>query len=602
MGFKRRFVARQCTRHALGDNEVVVRARGSGERHITSKRKAALLMACDTFETLEDHCTWIQRQLGLSDDATRVVLRELESLSQSELVIRASSIRRSPRSPVQPIETLGIVTGNRPALSRRALRSYLDNVRRSGRSIEVVVADDTRSRDERSAFRRDLGKLSGEYGQEIRYMGLEEKKNYVEILAEKGIAADTAAYALTNLSGVQWAAGANRNCLHLDTLGRRVISSDDDLVCSMAPHPDQRDSVIFTGGDYPMDMWYFASTKDAFAFAQPRDADFVGSFSSALGQSLQGLASSDAVEFMRCPTALVELLEVDGSVGIVTSGLVGDCAHNTPLYAYLFVEGDSRSRLHATEAHFRACSRSRALFRAPPATTITNKLSFASFLFAIDNSQGLPPCPPVSTDEDVLFGNLLRWCNPGWALAQLPWAVRHQPPTERHFGQADLEGTFGTHAQLELNQLLRLVTLHASESTAARNLGAGLRALGRRLGEYVTCDRRDLELLISDLRCAAVSATIARYRAVQSRYAGEPGYWNAHMQKNIANRVAALRDPPNSPLHAAMGTRRTSMQTLSSDETVSHLRSWGNLLETWPDILQAVKDLGAAGIRMSTIT
>ena len=176
-----------------------------------------------------------------------------------------------PNAP-RPIERLAIVTCDRPNLLNRCVRSFAQNVKSSGRSVEFIVSDDSRGQANQLANRESLLTIVREFGLSIRYAAKRERGAFSDSLArEAGVDPEIARFGFSGSGGAQQAAfGANRNAMLMECAGEPFLTSDDDVVCRLSAAPDAREPVTFCRGEDPIEFWFHPSQDEALAACRPR--------------------------------------------------------------------------------------------------------------------------------------------------------------------------------------------------------------------------------------------------------------------------------------------------------------------------------------------
>lgn len=195
------------------------------------------------------------------------------------------------------IAILGILTCNRPEAAERALESYVANLTRFGRSVELAVIDDTRSAETRRGYRERLRALGKRLGRPIAYAGLEEKTRFAERLCEEsGVPAEVADFALFDVEHIGSTPGANRNAFLLHGAGELVFSADDDTVCRIAAAPDLRDGLELSAGRDPAEISFFPDRDALLRHQPPEDRDLFGLHEALLGRSFADISAAHGLD------------------------------------------------------------------------------------------------------------------------------------------------------------------------------------------------------------------------------------------------------------------------------------------------------------------
>ena len=362
------------------------------EAKLVSPAEARLLSACGQFATLESHAKRLLKSLppGTADAPGLVELLKtfVESgmmLPYADLMKRVASFPK-PEPPPR-IAWLAIPTCNRPELLRRCIRSYRDHFRKFGRFPKLLVADDSNTTEMGASTKAVVEEAAKTWGSAVEYVGLEEKRRLIDRLAEGGeIPRDILEFGILGPGGPTQGAGANRNAIMLQTMGDLVLSVDDDTVCEpcVAPEPE-RDGLKFGSDSDPSEYWFFADRQAALGFVRPAEIDVLAGHERLLGRPVHSLAHSpggagDADIGSSCGHLLQSFWQGQGDVLITSNGGVGDSGMHSGRNFPLHRSAGTRSRLLATEEHYRSALRSREIsvrfYRRPYPTAAHSSACF----------------------------------------------------------------------------------------------------------------------------------------------------------------------------------------------------------------------------------
>lgn len=225
---------------------------------------------------------------------------------------------------------------------------------------------------------------------------------YIEELTKKGFPKEVLEFGLVG------GYGGYRNVALLDSVGDRVLSTDDDTQARLYAPPDQDTERIFFGSPVqPYQDWYESREE-----WQDGGLTFV---TDVLGQH---------DKILGLPTIWPGV-----TTRVVMSGLVGDCAaaHN---YFMLFTKGEARNRLMR---RYKIARETREGLQAVQSTIVTRGNPwFRSLCFSYDATRPLPPFMPNGRGECGVFAVLLSRMH-DTAIGYLPWAIEHVPPSRAGF-------------------------------------------------------------------------------------------------------------------------------------------------------------------------
>lgn len=505
-------------------------------------------------------------------------------------------IQSSSGPPVDPhIAGIGVMTASRPALLERALHSYAQFATVHLREIEYVVFDDSKDADICAANRHVAKTFRQKYGVPVRFAGFQEKASYVQQLSEcLGHSNDILQRSLLRTEG--YTLGQNRNALILDSIGSLYFSADDDTLCSVATPPGVQQSLQISDGSDPCSYWcyqYMAQRNDGSTLTKK---DVLGTHEQLLGKRVDEIISSE----LKQNTALVTRFnDPASSVRITLNGLMGDCGWGAPFglwhqpMGYLALDGASLERLIHDDGAYRKRLQTRQVLRVTECPVLADFAFSMLTTWGFDNRQLLPPTLPTHRGQDLIFGQVLSACSKDAVVGHLPFALMHQPEPPRRFWPGEITRTA---AGIDLCRLVleavKCCSFHDSESSIEDRLLALGRHLvrmaalpGNRLREQLSqCLRDSNQRFEKILMERAMRGSICN-----TAYANDVTLYFNKLQMAQSNAEYWL--PLD--LRSIDGIKGVESRTRQS------LREFGELLETWPAIMQASRILRDAGIRLS---
>jgi hypothetical protein len=564
-----------------GGNLALVYARDNAATAFYHADVVELLLSCRQFRTIDQHA-----QLFAGADAepgrTATLRRELHRLVRAGFLLSRDGLRleaTAQDTSLAAISSVGFPTRDRIEVLHRAISSYAEQLSRHGRRADFVVVDDSAREETRKAYRSMLHGLENSTGIEIAYAGLEQKLEFARKLAELAeVPEEVVRFGCLGEPGAGVTIGANRNALLLHTVGEPIFSADDDTVCRLAAAPEQSDGLELDSAANPLQLWFFRDRKDAFAAVEQVEEDLLGLHEQYLGRQPAPLLAGTRFD-LADPALLWRLQSRPGRIRVTTNGTTGDCGWDNPDF-HLFQEGPTFDRLVRSEEDYRAARATRNMVQAATGATITGQPDpkFAMCL-GLDNTELLPPFPPVGRAEEVGFGALLTRCFPDAYAAHLPWLVRHDPVGQRQFSSA---GPFAIGLGSWLPSALSRFDPGLSGSPTAR-----LRGCGGFLTDLSRLAAADFDEFV---RLGIWDSMSALIQGLEERLETPvPDYWARDAQRYIAElRRGALA--PMEQLYSPVGGRN-SLQRL--------LAQFGQLLSWWPAIVTAARQLRADGQRLA---
>ncbi len=556
----------------------LVYSSGTGAAHLVSPAAADLLLRLEG-------C----RPVGAAGAAIEE-LRGSGVVVSREVLLRA--LRETPDpDPPQPITAVTWLTHGRPAALARSITSFAANATSHGRCPKWLVFDDG---DEIQAEQTldVLRPLAAQGRMRLGYFGRSEKERMTATLVEAAhglVSERLVRFALFGLPGYGTTCGANRNCAVLACCGAPLLVADDDTVCEPAVHPAPVDALSITSERDPSDLFCFDNRKILLEAVARADSDFLAAHQSLLGRTTAGCAvqwPEETIDLASASPALIDLLVAgSGRVTATTAGVYGDGIVGDP-HELLWLEGEARERILASEPSFRSAGLTREVLRCPrgPAIGDSNRVFGASL--GLDARSLLPPFLPMGRGQDLLFGQTLRVCMPDALVGRPAVAVLHDPVEQRTL-PADRTLTPEVEASSLISVLERVARFPPwarSGEERLRSLGAGLEALGRLpAGEFVEA------VLPGILRWR--SSQLAAAESVLRRHRREPAYWAREVERHIESMQKYMVERPVLPTDAAAGLNPT--EALAAFQL--QLRLYGELLQAWPEIWRAAQELAEAG-------
>jgi hypothetical protein len=595
-----RYRAFDLARFHLGENRELVYSPLSRAARTLPALTVRLLQGCRTFATLDEHAFRLCQELNLGPDQVPAVRAQLAALAGADLLVSARSlVGAGPSLDAQApprIAVLGVPTRNRPDALRRCLASYAEASVRHGRAPEYVVLDDSDSAETRQENRQALAELRTRLGVGVWYAGPEEKNRFAETLCRQaGLPAEVGQFALVNSGEHSVATGANRNALLLHTVGDLVLSVDDDTVCSLAPAPEVQGGLCLSSQFDPTEFWFPAEGESAGSPGSFQDEALLSLHEQLLGRDVGAcLSAAGAGDLDLGPAGLglfQKLRAGDGRVLATMTGVRGDSGMASSVY-FVSLDGSSRARLLCSEAVYRQALLSHQLMRAVRRPTVCEPGLCMALNLGLDSRRLLPPFVPMGRNQDGVFASILRSCFPGAFLGFLPWLVQHQRPTPRRPGAIDI-GT--SAAQVSSGQVIQSLAGSFTPGFERRDVAANLRALGKTLGELGRAARADFEEVVRLHLWNGLSGLASRLDGQLRAYGGQPDFWAADARRILTVLGETLPEPRY--------LLPTDLRATGDRDALAMLQQclgrFGRLLECWPDLVEAARDLRAGQVRLA---
>jgi hypothetical protein len=590
-----------CPHYSVGHNAELVYSPFTRRACTLSTVSAHLLQGCGYSATLEDHAARICREHNLAPAQWGAILAELSALTKAGLLVARTDLENHCRrhtevqSASAPITTVGIPTRDRAPSLGHCVESYLESGRRHGWSNDYVIVDDSEEPQVRDGNRRTLQSLGARYGAAIFYAGPEDKVRFADALVSQcGLPREAVEFGLLNPEGCPIATGSSRNLLLLHAVGDVFLQVDDDTRCRLTPCPAAQPGLAFSSRYDPTEFWFLREDAPGAPEASA-GADLLALHEQLLARSLSdclaALGTGAEVDVDQTSAAFFRKLEtVPGRVVVTAVGVVGDSGMGSSV-GFLAREGDSRARLLQSERDYRRALASHQVMRAVTRPTICDAAYCMALNLGLDNRQLLPPFMPVQRNQDGIFAALVQSCVGNGFFGFLPWLLLHTPPTRRlASSNTDWKDAVRLRSGQMIQVLLRSIPLRRNLTNAAQNL----RELGKGLTDIGSMPLMDFEETVRQQVWTQLSRQASQFAGQLQQFGSQPDYWANDVRQVLA---AMAEDLPNEcsavPCDLAKGRDGRSASELFR----CLVRRFGQLLQVWPDLVEAARDLRARGFR-----
>jgi hypothetical protein len=556
-----------------------------------------LLAHCTHFASVEVHAAAVERRTGLPADGVAQRLYEMVHrgllVSQQEVMVRARAAAEANAETAPTLERVAVITSDRPASLATCVRSYRE---RYGQEIELIVFDDSADAATRAENRRVAAQAAA--GGRILYVCEDEKRQLVtELAAKSGIEAEVVRAAVSDFDGCTYHCGSNRNAMLLDAAGAAVLLVDDDTTARAAYPADAAEGLRLSSRYDPWSINFFADVGDALDAARWRDADLLTWHRRFLGMSPATCAFGTPAGGEPLPLSangsMLDLNEADaglitafsrgrGRVVATSVGMAGDSGMGLPL-SFLWLQGLARERLLEDYESYRV---TRAVHRGAEMATISNTRVFMGAHVAFDVRATIPPFPPVLRNSDGVFGELLRTCAPESYIAFLPWLIEHRPPDAR---SADFDQALYSMTHVRANDIICDLARAYDPAPAVTDPAARLSAFGRYLAALGVMPPADFNSFVRYQIMVALGRRIEGLTRAVDQNGGQPEQWAEDCATVMTEGLRVLTedelvvaDIPG----ATSDERHRRFQRL--------LLRYGRLLDAWPTLLDAAKQLRVA--------
>lgn len=599
-----------------GLGSVFVYDRVKQRAHEIPELIAAMLSRTSAMATLDEHARSLCQRLGMPASQQGALRAHLGELAEAGLLVSEQDLRTwaldhaEPESAPGLIDTAAILGGTTPARTRAALRALAHALTHHGRDCQIVLMDDAghpRDRD-RGVAAELAAELAAGSGPAVAYAGREERQRFADALAAAGIDRRAVDIALgVGAHDHPVAPGVARNALLLHTAGQTCFAAGGDTVARLAGPAGFPDVLGLSNRD-PASLWVYPDHDAALAgaaFLDPDQIDLLACHELLLGKDLgtcmavfdsTGDATGHdgsgpggpalAIDGMRPP--FYRRLCHGGRVAVTVLGLIGDHDQDSN-HAYLLQEAGALAHLLRGPAPYPVLRDARSIHRLVPHLTLSSNPAFSATAAAYDNRELLPPFLPAGRGDDMVFGLALRACLPRDVIGHLPWAICHEPTARAPFTADDLvQGplalTLARAAALAMGTL-DLLPAAGEPADRMRHLGAHLEQVGQ-------LSLADFEHLLHAAHLRRLGSHISACEQRLGENGAASDEWAEDMEQTIEALRAACAEPR---LPAAADLAPRLGEERAREALRAHIRDYGLLLQVWPDMLQAARDLRHGG-------
>jgi hypothetical protein len=299
---------------ALGFGNHLVTVLTTGCKVILPSFDLQVLAASCTSDTVEGLVRRALESFGQFDDIESAAIENsINKLIRMDLIVptpRSIGIGTEFKDAGQnSIVALVFPTEGRSQELKRAVSSYASNCRSFGRTIELIIMDDSNS----DWMERNCAQLLEGQTQDfpLRFGGHQQKRAYVEELVRRGIDREAAEFSILGSSGFG-TAGANRNSISLDTFGDCIFSADDDTTCDTVSHPERSSELVLSGHTNPREFWFYSDRDQIYRETCWEPLDLLAEHELLLGNSILNVLGDgrlDAISFDHACTHVLQGLQ-----------------------------------------------------------------------------------------------------------------------------------------------------------------------------------------------------------------------------------------------------------------------------------------------------
>lgn len=313
------------------------------------------------------------------------------------------------------IKSFNIPTYLRPKELYKCIESYSNNFEKNSHYIDYYVFDDTPLDKSRENYKA-LKQLTNNIQINIFYIGLEEKKKFIDIIArECGVERRLIDFAFmpNNLfeSHKLFMSGANRNCILAYTIGDCFLMADDDSCC-LGFENNINSGVCFSTGRGSISKQYIQK-EDLKQITHMDNLDILGEHEKYIGKSLKEILYNKKIKDITFDMITPNndifpnnyVFYENSKVHFTFNPTLGwpDQTADDALYDYLY--NKNKEYLLGTS--------NKTIFESVEEDTIySSPFLLTTTLTGIDNRKSHCPFMPIYRNEDIHYGYLLNYLDP----------------------------------------------------------------------------------------------------------------------------------------------------------------------------------------------
>ncbi|HXX93982.1 MAG TPA: hypothetical protein VEN81_10130, partial [Planctomycetota bacterium] len=579
----------------IGDGTALLRAGNPGITRIVPMKVIRALEHCRGFKTLDHHLrTMIDRGIGM-EEGPEAILEVLHGLVEKGLLVPWAEFLARIREPLSispafPSSVL-LPPGSPPSRWAPLAAPILENAREHGRAVRLLVVGG----EGESSLRRDglshLNAARVRLGLPIEVAGPEEILAFQrELVRRTGLPPERVAFALGDPSGL--GDGAGWNAYLLGTAGECVVTVDPDTRCRIAlPRSGMREGFGFSSHDDPIEERYADNREHTLTLVEVVDRDLLALHAGFLGRSLwecTGRATPAPMEDVS-EQQLAALAHGDGRISATVPGGIRGIPNGSSL-----VNSVRRRRAPIRPkdggAAFHHLRSGGEILRCVSRATVAG-ISAAEIVGAgLDNRELLPPFFPALQGGQKAFWTVLERCFDRQFIVHLPWMAWPEP-----WGSEMPQGTATGSPPREffVERVLTVCMEAFILGPFKRSPGDRMRALGRQLVDLASLASPDFDDVMRRLLWRKDSDSLLELdrRLAESRDGAE-GLTRELEQLMEGIRARMMRPDYLVPADLG-GSARSSAEACALSQGL--VRAYGCLLEDWPDLWSAARELRAAG-------
>lgn len=536
------------TAFALGGEECVLRARGSGETHVMTVDVLDALDATRKFATVEAHAQTVAARLKSTQGRVDAVRPVLANLIERGLYLRDDAFleglaqSKGPNIAPPPLRAVFIRACDRPAQLAALLESLGANEDRHRGGHRYVVLDDSREPEHARAHAELVAQMAAKHGLDARHV---DGGTWSAALEKWRRAVPHAAPAIDQLLAREHrgqprpGGGKAFNLALLLGAGARLALLDDDFVLPVTQAPGVDGRLRLDPELEPKTQFFDtlpaaldagdALDVDPFAWS----ADFCGHSLAAIIAARPGLTPGRD-ELRGLAPSLIGTLTGATRILMTANGHRGHSGSAGRDWLFL-LDPAARAAFTRDREHYLATLALPSLGFSHPQLGLIARSVFTPFM--LDASALLAPTAAVGRNEDYLFGAVNHVLWPDARTLATPHWMGHRQPVPKALSAPKVVADAGGSTDFIADWLVqRRVDLRGTDP--ARRL---LR-IADYLDDLATAPLAERTDLVAEYLSMRRADLIARLQAAFAAAPDAPIYWQADVRERIEVNGRALLD------------------------------------------------------------
>ncbi len=575
-----------------GNNEYFIKNFNTGITSITGSFEAYLLQNLYGCRSISEHFKLLKNvdQYELDDSVIKNTInkwiKQKFLIPEEHIFEKTESITKTGSSNI----ISGCITCNRPDMLKKWFETRIQHESYKKRKLSIIICDDTKNTLIKEKNIKTVETFKNSYQGKIIYISDNEKKKLFLRIADitnssipREIIDFTFSFSFPNVQSIT--SGSNRNTLFAVTAGNCLYTSDDDKEFRFFSRKDQKKRIFSLTDSYRYPTNFHPDTKLLMESVNKVNIDLINIYENYIASDAVTVIYQRANNSLMNITAETAAMIEKGNpvINTICAGYCGGRWFQNP-YLPLFQQGDEREHIFDEYKNYRLIRNNGINMTAPIENYIIESGNFLmGGSLCINNKSLIPPCLPLGTRDDTIFGTLFNRClEPGFTL-HLPFALYHNPSVKHSFQPenfTDISIDTGVYSTLIIEKLTSsFIQPHGKER---------LKELGFRFQEFGELKIEDFEEQLKLIQLGFLSKAMNHISYLLDLYEREPVWWAEDMERyySLLKKEALGKDTAVPRELRSYGTKKEALTVFKN-----YLFKCGEMLQWWPEIWEAAKNL-----------